>query len=500
MEMTLKAKLGFSQWDGLLSEMAQQLSRARRKLAVDLGVKKQKKLSELKKEYQRSEGITSRQFNSLAFEVKGMLSSYKKNKLRLMRNKEKKRKNYQKKLEETTSAFKAHQFQRKIQILDHQLEQDQKEVDSPRICFGGKTLWKKQFYLKENGYTRHVEWKKDWEAARNSSFFLIGSKDESFGNQSCQLLGNHLQLRLTHLLSEKYGFETIQIPIQWTYQEDLLKIALSQSQALSYRFLREEKGWYVHVSFDVEAAERVTNRNYGALGIDLNPECIAVSEIDSFGNLLHSWQIPVHFRGRRKTQVQAELSDVIWRLVNYARHRKIPIVIEELNFEEKKQELRSRKMNRMLSQFAYSSFEKIMTSSCAKAGVELIPENPAYTSIIGREKFSSGYGLSVHQAAAMAIARRGLRFGERLRRKTQVRAARPVRNRARHVWSDWGRLNQQAKRKKGVRKRASSPWRRPCPEHPPGDVESSSRPRNRSPRPNTRSQCGLESQAMKSIS
>ncbi|WP_422451087.1 MULTISPECIES: hypothetical protein [unclassified Endozoicomonas] len=36
--------------------------------------------------------------------------------------------------------------------------------------------------------------------------------------------------------------------------------------------------------------------------------------------------------------------------------------------------------------------------------------NPAYTSVIGRTKFSGQYGLSVHHGAAVAIARRYFQF------------------------------------------------------------------------------------------
>ena len=66
--------------------------------------------------------------------------------------------------------------------------------------------------------------------------------------------------------------------------------------------------------------------------------------------------------------------------------------------------------------------------------------DPSHMSAIGYAKFGPGYGLSSHQAAAVAIARRGLKFGERLRSRSAL--ALPVRNRARHVWSDWSRQSQ----------------------------------------------------------
>ena len=40
--------------------------------------------------------------------------------------------------------------------------------------------------------------------------------------------------------------------------------------------------------------------------------------------------------------------------------------------------------------------------------------NPAYTSVIGKLKYSKKYGISVHEAAAFAIARRGLELQEQV--------------------------------------------------------------------------------------
>ena len=55
---------------------------------------------------------------------------------------------------------------------------------SVRICFGSKDLFQKQFNLEENDITFN-QWKKEWEEKRAAQFTFIGSKDETFGNQSC---------------------------------------------------------------------------------------------------------------------------------------------------------------------------------------------------------------------------------------------------------------------------------------------------------------------------
>src|SRR4030065_2888437 len=71
------------------------------------------------------------------------------------------------------------------------------------------------------------------------------------------------------------------------------------------------------------------------------------------------------------------------------------------------------------------------------------------TSIIGKVKFETRYGISGHQAAALTIARRFLGCSEKLPRHSvkiyngkadPVTFFPPVRNRKKHEWSDWGKI------------------------------------------------------------
>src|SRR5450755_3714768 len=54
-----------------------------------------------------------------------------------------------------------------------------------RLCFGGKKLFRAQFDLVANDYADHAAWHADWQARRAQEFALLGSKDETSGNQSC---------------------------------------------------------------------------------------------------------------------------------------------------------------------------------------------------------------------------------------------------------------------------------------------------------------------------
>ncbi|MGK7874283.1 MAG: hypothetical protein AB4426_13520, partial [Xenococcaceae cyanobacterium] len=110
--------------------------------------------------------------------------------------------------------------------------------------------------------------------------------------------------------------------------------------------------------------------------------------------------------------------------------------VEKLDFTEQKRKLREKGFHysSMLSSFAYSKFDELLTSRCARSGVKLLHHNPAWSSLIGMTKFMTRYGMSSATAAALVMARRGQRFSERL----GARYARLLQvDGKRHVWNHW---------------------------------------------------------------
>ena len=71
----------------------------------------------------------------------------------------------------------------------------------------------------------------------------------------------------------------------------------------------------------------------------------------------------------------------------------------------------------MLSSFSYGKIKAYFVSRGYRQGVEIHQVNPAYSSVIGRVKFMERYGLTVHQAAALVLARRLLGCSERIPRR-----------------------------------------------------------------------------------
>ena len=132
----------------------------------------------------------------------------------------------------------------------------------------------------------------------------------------------------------------------------------------------------------------------------------------------------------------------------------------------------SRKYSRMLSSFSYGKIKTCFLSRGYRQGVEVQQVNPAFSSVIGRVKFMERYGLSVHQAAALVLARRLLGCSERIPASTglspvgngvQVAFTVPVRKRVKHVWTYWGAVWGQlrpalaAQHRLGQRRRGLNP-------------------------------------------
>ena len=222
--------------------------------------------------------------------------------------------------------------------------------------------------------------------------------------------------------------------------------ATALGQAISYRFKRDAKGWWVFATTRMMDVPVVTDRRHDALGVDLNADHLAVAETDASGNYLRAWRVPLVTYGSSTRQAEALIGDAVASVVGYAREAGKPIVIERLDFRQKKAALEgeSRRYSRMLSSFSYGRVKAYFTSRGYRQGVEVHQVNPAYSSLIGRVKFMERYGLSGHQAAA--LARRLLGCSERIPRRqvcpvgngVQVAFTVPARKRVKHVWTYWG--------------------------------------------------------------
>ncbi|WP_066258587.1 IS200/IS605 family accessory protein TnpB-related protein [Neobacillus drentensis] len=462
MIQTYQTKLiNFSLHDGLssymyLHEYAEYFSRLERKLFVQSHIKGVP-ASSLKKTFLTQSRITARQFNSLRMQLDGKVSSFiEKRKLELrelesktvylqkiLAKKTTQKDQLHQKLKEipqTHSSFSKkikkfrnlkfylHQKKRRLRNLQHKIEKLKLDESNNkiRICFGSKKLFHKQFYLKENQYKDHQEWRTDWLEARSGQFLVIGSKDETLGNQTATYdLKNTLRLRVANYFVDKYGkyveFPEVNFPYgqEWLDKAKVPHMGHTRSgrpqkyySSITYRFIKQKKGWYVNATVERETPNVGTSNINGLIGIDVNAGFLSVCEIDRFGNPIKHWNIQVPMYSRRKEQILASISNALKEILDYAVLVQKDVQIEKLDFSKKKTQLREKgtAYARMLSGFAYSSFQQLIKGKAKKTGVKIKRVNPAYTSQIGQMKFMARYGLSSHEAAACMIARKGYYF------------------------------------------------------------------------------------------
>lgn len=456
-ERTYQARLALTEdQDTILSEYSGLYGKVERRLfaAGQAGAS----FDTLKARFMREYGITARQFNAISRNLKGKIRSITELQGMNIKNLEAQIETATKKIAKMRNKDKKHQKNRRLAILNQRLltlRQDKAE-NKVRLCFGSRKLFNKQFYLQSNGYANHEEWLSDWQRTRDSQFYVIGSKDETGGCQGCVATVEPdgsltLRLRLPDALRGNALKYTIIRNVRFAYGHNHITKALTAKQSLSYRFVRDGKGWRVFTTTDMPYVEEVSRRQLGAIGIDINENCLAVSETDRCGNLVATKIIPCVTYGKSSSQAMAVIGNACKDVVAQAKGTGKPLVIEKLDFSKKKATLENNnaRHSRMLSGLSYSAIKRIIAARAYDAGIEVISVNPAYTSIIGRINFAGRFGISIHQGAALAIARRGLGFSEKpatagvfLPNGTHVTLALPVRNRAKHVWAQWAGIQR----------------------------------------------------------
>ena len=437
-----------------------------------------------KSEYIEKHGIPARMFNAVRITLDGKVSAVRESQLVQLDSRRRRVSRAEKQVLEAEQGCQwrqVHGKRRRLSNLKFRLSGLEADLAAGRVrlCFGSKKLWRKQYDLKANGYASREAWLAEWRDVRSDEFFVLGSRDETAGCQLCVATVNDdgtltLRLRMPDSLAELYGKYLVVPNVRFASGHDVVLAALGSNteyavyrrkhgekearatrfgQAISYRFKRDAKGWRVFATTELPEVGITTDRRRGAIGVDLNADHLAVAETDASGNYVNAWRAPLVTYGKSNHQAEALIGDAVASVVEYARGAGKPLVIERLDFRQKKAVLEgeSRRYSRMLSSFAYGKVKAYFLSRGCREGVEIIEVNPAYSSVVGRVKFMERYGLTVHQAAALVLARRYLGCSERIPRRwvcpvgngVQVAFTLPVRKRVKHVWTYWGAIAGQ---------------------------------------------------------
>ena len=494
--------VGPTHGEAALAAYAELYGRVQRKLFADFSAGELP--ASLKKVYLQRYGIPARMFNGLRVSLEGKVSSVRETMALRRDNLQRRIARAEREVDKAVERGrlnKVHHKRRRLANLRHRLSALEADISAGRVrlCFGSKRLWRRQHDLEVNGYGSHEEWLSDWRDSRSDEFFVLGSRDETAGCQLC--VANvaddgalTLRLRMPDSLAERHGKYLLIENVRFAYGHDQVLAALQSNaeypgyqrqhgekearstnlgQAISYRFKRDGRGWRVFVSTNMMDVAVLTDRRCGAIGVDLNADHLAVAETDASGNCPNAWRVPLVTYGKSAHQAEALIGDAVASVVAYAKDVGKPIVIERLDFRQKRAALegQSRRYSRMLSSFSYGKVKAYFISRGYSEGVEVHQVNPAYSSVIGRVKFMERYGLSVHQAAALVLARRLLGCSERIPRRrvapvgngVHVAFTVPARKRVKHVWTYWGAISGQlrpalaAQHRLGKRRRGPNP-------------------------------------------
>lgn len=329
----------------------------------------------------------------------------------------------------------------------------------PKAVFGGRSLWKR--------VCKGRATKEEWRRARQSRLYSRGDESKN-GNPNIKVNYHDgeftLSITVSHL-SEQKGIDKKDRPLMtrapkvtgklWLPEKYRLKaweLLLSGASYTVELIKSRDNRYRAHITFTVQTPELTTNPNYGYLGIDTNPAGIALANANYIGQpepwpedfnvpypkALHKFagefQVKIHpngflyiklpelvyCRGYRRTYLIGVLAKIA---VDIAKLLGKPIALENLNFSKDRLDT-NKKFNRMASNFPFKKIIEAVTRKAFKEGVGIKPVWPAHTSTMGYCKYMRRYGITVHHAAALVIARRAMGFQERitkeLKQKIQV--------------------------------------------------------------------------------
>ena len=287
----------------------------------------------------------------------------------------------------------------KLKNLENEIE-----TGKYKVCFGTKKLLQKNY--------------KEFVKKRDSEIYFLGRA----GDRSC--CNNNFQVEYNSKINQFYFKIRKEIDLEddkFVYGQfnfnnknytNLLKNLLrTKESALTYRIKVKDNKVLLQIIYNFEHNKDlcVTRSSYGVVGVDFNKGFVSVSETDKYGNLINTFNIDYQYS--KGNQTTNDFQYIATKLKDYCLNTGKDLVIEKLDFTKKKDNLiskKGKKYNEMLSSLAYSKFDSIITSKCAKNRIFLHKVNPAWTSWIAKQKYCPKMKLNIHSGASYVIARRGM--------------------------------------------------------------------------------------------
>ena len=302
--------------------------------------------------------------------------------------------------------------QNRLNTKKQKLKNLEKEIETGKykVCFGTKKLLQKDY--------------KEFIEKRDSEIYFLGRA----GDNACNL---NFQVEYSSKINQFYFRIRKEIDLdndkfvygQFNFNNkdytNLLKNLLrTKESALTYRIKFKNNKVLLQIIYNFEHNKDlcVTRDSYGVVGVDFNKGFVSVSETDKYGNLINTFNIDYQYS--KGNQTTNDFQNIATRLKDYCLNTGKDLVIEKLDFTKKKDNLiskRGKKYNEMITSLAYSKFDSIITSKCAKNRIFLHKVNPAWTSWIAKQKYCPKMKLNIHSGASYVIARRGMLLKDKIK-------------------------------------------------------------------------------------
>lgn len=327
---------------------------------------------------------------------------------------------------------------RKKERLEKCLERVKYRLEHPKLVFGGRKAWDD---LKAGVIT-----KEQWSKKRDGQIYCRGDKTQK-GNLNIRIMGETLRITVG---TRKWASFKLFVPDKY---HDRLKVLLASGQAYNVRLKRkDDQHFKVFIDYQVDDPAPMTGVGFenGVVGIDCNPDRIAVADVAADGNLVSSESFinnRILYASTHKRDY--DIGCLVKKVIQYAKDRNKGIVFEDLKFDKDKSG--SRQWKRKQSNFVWRKFLTLLERKCVEHGVAYRKINPAFTSIIGKYKYRWMHKITIHESAAYVIGRRGMGFNEKLSfYKADAKKVKELvfgtlaakyKNRKVHSWSMWKHLN-----------------------------------------------------------
>jgi IS605 OrfB family transposase len=277
-----------------------------------------------------------------------------------------------------------------------------KAVRQDHCLFGGKKNWRKLL----SGLIT----KDQWHETRDSELYSRGDRTKK-GNPNIRVLRAPDGYKIRIGLSKPREFLTFKLYIPEKFRQDFDL----HDECYDVRIKAKAGKFYVYIGLDIPDPTPIYGFSNGAVGIDTNPDGLAVVEVDRDGNMVrHQYLGSQRILFARSDKRRHDIEALAIQVVNQAVQDEKGLVIEDLKFNNKKPS-KCREFNRMRHNFIYSQLLQSIERRALKDGVEVKKINPAFTSIAGILKYQDMYSLNRHTAAALVIARRGMGICENIR-------------------------------------------------------------------------------------